>query len=68
MFACKYPDFRMLSGGRLMAENNWKAQATFIYIKKEIEKLVKEHNLSEEQREQLEMSIAQKLGTTSALC
>ena len=51
-----------------MAENNWMAQATFIYIKKEIEKLAKEHNLSEEQREQLEMSIARKLGTTVVLC
>ena len=34
----------------------------------EIEKLAKEHNLTEEQREQLEMSIARKLGTTVALC
>ena len=51
-----------------MAENNWNAQATFIYIKKEVEKLAMEYNLSTEQREQLEMSIAQKLGASVVLC
>lgn len=51
-----------------MTENNWNAQATFIYIKKELEKLAMEFNLSAEQKEQLEMSIAQKIGATVALC
>lgn len=51
-----------------MTENNWNAQATFIYIKKELEKLAREYNMSAEQKEQLEMSIAHKLGASVALC
>ena len=62
------PCFLCFDGGKLMEDNKWKSQATFICIKKEIEKLVRAYNLSEEQREQLEMNIAQKLGITVTLC
>ena len=44
-----------------MTENEIKSKATFNYIKYEIQKLAKHFNLTNEQVEQLEKSIKNKL-------
>ena len=57
----KRPASVLFTEGKVMTEIEMKSKATFNYIRYEIQKLAKQFNLTNEQIEQLEKSIKNKL-------